>query len=397
MSAKVTATGGAGFWGRLYRGDTEIPIVQLRRVWYIMAAVILFASLGLIFGKGFNLGIEFEGGTKFEVPAAEGVSLPEAEDAVSGAGANVSSGQTVGSGDAERYVIRAERLSSDDAEDARAALAETLNQEVSVSEVSSSWGGAVTRQALIAMGVFALLVAAFLWLRFEPMMAASALLALVHDLVITAGVFALVGFEVTPSTVVGMMTIMSYSLYDTVVVFDKVQENTKGILLSKRRTYEQAANRAVNQMLMRCINTSLTGLLPVGGLLFVGVGLLGVGTLKDLALVLFVGIVVGTFSSLFIATPALVDLKRRDGRVRSHTAKVQSKQTAEGRDGFLAVSYDSAEDSALDDEADSKAAEAEADDESDAADSEEEFQPAAAPKPGARTTSSRAARKKKRR
>lgn len=396
MSSKITATGGTGFFSRLYRGDTEIPFVPRRRLWYIITSTLLVAALALIFGKGFNLGIEFEGGTSFEVPVSGGVELPEAESVVEGTGATISSGQIVGSGDAQRFVIRTEQLDDAGVEETRQALTSEIGEEVTVSEVSSSWGGAVTQQALIAMAVFVLLVALFLWLRFEPKMAAAALLALTHDLIMVAGIYALVGFEVTPGTVVGILTILAYSLYDTVVVFDKVRENTKNILLSKRRSYPQATNRAINQVLMRSINTTLTGLLPMAGLLFVGVGLLGVGTLKDLALVLFVGLLVGAYSSLFVAAPLLVDLKLADPKVRNHAAKVEAKQLADGRDGFSAAAYDAAEDEVVDSSGrDDDDASEELDKQRELTHSE--FRPAAAPKPGARTTTTRGSRKKKRR
>jgi preprotein translocase subunit SecF len=159
-------------------------------------------------------------------------------------------------------------------------------------------------------------------------MAIAALLALLHDLLLTAGVYSLIGFEVTPSTVVGLLTILGFSLYDTVVVFDKVAEDTRGILGGTRLDYAEAANNAVNETLMRSINTSLISLLPVGGLLFVGAGLLGVGTLTDLALVLFVGLAAGAYSSLFLATPWLVDMKEREPRYRALRDRVRNKRLA---------------------------------------------------------------------
>jgi preprotein translocase subunit SecF len=198
--------------------------------------------------------------------------------------------------------------------------------------VSKSWGGEVTRQAIIALVVFLVAVGVFIAVRFaEWRMALAALLALLHDLLLTAGVYSIVGFEVSPSTIVGLLTILGFSLYDTVVVFDKVSENSKGILSSTRMTYPEAANLAVNQTLMRSINTSIIGLLPVAGLLFVGAGLLGVGTLEDLALVLFVGMLTGAYSSLFLATPWLVDFKLLDPRYRNHVERVMSRRAAIAR------------------------------------------------------------------
>jgi preprotein translocase subunit SecF len=205
---------------------------------------------------------------------------------------------------------------------------------ISDSAVSGTWGGEITRQAIIALAVFLVLVTAFLAFYFERSMAIAALVALVHDVVVTAGVYSIVGFEVTPSTVIGLLTILGFSLYDTVVVFDKVKENARGILGLTRRNYAEIANLAVNQTLMRSINTSLIAVLPVIGLMVVGVGLLGVGTLADLALVQMVGIVAGSLSSLLLATPLLVDLKMRDPKYQQQAKRVAARRarqaTAQG-------------------------------------------------------------------
>ena len=206
---------------------------------------------------------------------------------------------------------------------------------ISDSAVSASWGGQITTQALIALAVFLVLVTIFLAFYFERAMAVAALVALLHDVLVTAGIYSLVGFEVTPSTVIGLLTILGFSLYDTVVVFDKVKENTRGLLGLTRRTYAEAANLALNQTLMRSINTSLIAVLPVVGLLVIGVGLLGVGTLADLALVQMVGILVGALSSLLLATPLLVDLKMRDRRYAEHAARVASPARRGPRPGPL--------------------------------------------------------------
>ena len=180
------------------------------------------------------------------------------------------------------------------------------------------------------MVVFLVAVAAFLWIRYEKRMAVGAVVSVLHDLIITAGIYSLSGFEVTPATVIGLLTILGFSLYDTVVVYDKVQENTKGLTSLNRRTYPEAANLAVNQTLMRSINTSLIALLPVAGLLVAGVVILGSGTLKDLSLVMLIGMIVGAYSSVFIAVPIAVDLKLRDPLIKAHTARVMAKRKAEG-------------------------------------------------------------------
>jgi preprotein translocase subunit SecF len=206
---------------------------------------------------------------------------------------------------------------------------------VSDDQVSPAWGGQVTKQAVIGLVIFLILVMAYLVVRFEWRMAAAAVSSLLLDLILTAGVYSLVGFEVTPSTVIGFLTILGYSLYDVVVVFDKVQENTRGITASSTRTYAEATNLAVNQTLMRSINTGLVALLPVGGLLFIGAGLLGAGTLKDLGLVLFVGMGFGVISSIMFAAPVLTAFKDREPKIKAHTARVLARR-AQGRSGDVA-------------------------------------------------------------
>ena len=207
-----------------------------------------------------------------------------------------------------------------------------IKNDISVDSVSSSWGSEITKKAVEGLIVFLVVVFAYITLRFEWKMATASVLALLHDLIIAAGIYSVVGFELTPSTIVGLLTILGFSLYDTVVVFDKVNENSRDLLQTGRETYASAANRAVNQTLMRSINTSLISLLPVAGLLFIGAFLLGVGTIKDLALILFVGLAVGAYSSLFLATPVVVDLKNREPRYLALAKRVRARQaTAQGR------------------------------------------------------------------
>lgn len=198
--------------------------------------------------------------------------------------------------------------------------------------MSAAWGGAVTEKAVLGLVVFLVLVCAYLIIRFEYRMAIAALASLLLDLVLTAGVYSLVGFEVTPSTVIGFLTIMGYSLYDVVVVFDKVQENTRGLTAGTSRTYAEATNLAVNQTLMRSLNTGLVALLPVGGLLFIGAGLFGAGTLKDLGLVLFVGMGFGVISSILFAAPVLSALKDREPKIKAHNARVLARRASRSDD-----------------------------------------------------------------
>src|SRR5256714_3764574 len=326
-----------GIMRRLYRGETNIDFIGQRRKWYLASAIVVLICLASIVFRGFQFGIEFSGGNSYQVPVQPGTTLSQMRAAAENAGVQVSSSQTAGSGGAQSYVIRTEKLGDAKADAAQiekvkkalATAGHTTPDKVQTLEVSSSWGKEVTKQALLALVVFLVVVAAFMAFRFRDFKAAvAALFALVHDLILAAGVSSIVGFEVTPATVVGLLTILGYSLYDTVVVFDKVDENTRGILGTTRHTYGEAANLAVNQTLMRSINTSLIGLLPVAGLLFVGAGILGVGTLEDLALVLFVGMLTGAYSSLFLATPWLVDFKYFDPRYRNHAQRVLTKRAS---------------------------------------------------------------------
>jgi preprotein translocase subunit SecF len=229
--------------------------------------------------------------------------------------------------------VQTAALSSDITQKVASALAQAFHlaqTSVSVQLVGPTWGSQITSKAVEALIIFLVVIVIYLSIAFEWRMAVAAFVALLHDILITVGVYALAGFTVSPTSVVGLLTILGYSLYDTVVVFDKVRENTAGLLTTQRSTYSDAANLALNQTLVRSINTSLTALLPVASILFVGAGLLGAGTLKDLALVLFVGMLSGTYSSIFIATPVLADLKERDPRYKDLAVKV-GRRLAGGR------------------------------------------------------------------
>ncbi|WP_158843756.1 protein translocase subunit SecF [Saccharothrix deserti] len=325
----------ANVFTRLYVGNGAFDIVGKRKRWYVLFGLILLICIASIVFRGFNLGIDFTGGTRVQLPASSAsgtISVEAAKDTFEKAiGKEPTATQTVGSGASATIQIRSETLNADQVLKLKTALNDDLKpnggtQAISDSAVSASWGGEITGKALIALLVFFVAVAIFLALYFELSMAIAALVAVVHDVLITAGIYSLVGFEVSPATVIGLLTILGFSLYDTVVVFDKVRENTRGLLGLTRRTYGEAANLAVNQTLMRSINTSLIALLPVLGLLAIGVGLLGVGTLKDLALVQLTGIAIGALSSIFIATPVAVDLKMRDARYKAQAARVQARR-----------------------------------------------------------------------
>lgn len=329
-----------GVFQRLYVGTGAFDIVGKRKRAYVIFGVLVIVCLASIVFRGFNLGIDFTGGTRISLPAqgASGdISIAQVEDTFTDTlDMEPAAVQTVGTGDAATIQIRSEALDNDQVTTLKAALFEQFQPQnaqgepsersISDSAVSASWGGEISQQALIALLVFLVLVTIFLALYFEKWMAVAAIVALFHDIIVTAGVYSLVGFEVSPATVIGLLTILGFSLYDTVVVFDKVKENTRGLLGLTRRTYAEAANLALNQTLMRSINTSLIAVLPVLGLLVVGVGLLGVGTLQDLALVQLTGILAGVLSSIVLATPILVDLKMREPKFQQQAARVKARR-----------------------------------------------------------------------
>jgi preprotein translocase subunit SecF len=319
---------------RLYRGETRIDFIGTRKRWYLASLLLITLCVLSIIFRGFNVGIDFKGGTQFQIKAANtSLTTKQVEDAMAQTGHPAeSAAQQVGSGTTRQIVIKTRELDLPTQSATQNKLAAALkidpNKSISVDSVSSSWGSEITKKAIQGLIVFLVVVFAYITLRFEWKMAVGALMALLHDLIIAAGIYSIVGFELTPSTIVGLLTILGFSLYDTVVVFDKVAENSRDLAATARMTYSEAANLAVNQTLMRSINTSLISLLPVAGLLFVGAGLLGVGTIKDLALILFVGLAVGAYSSLFLATPVVVDLKEREPQYRTLTKRVQAKRAS---------------------------------------------------------------------
>ncbi|QBJ98318.1 protein translocase subunit SecF [Rhodococcus sp. ABRD24] len=324
---------------RLYTGTGGFDIIGRRRFCYLLTGAFVVLSLLSMLVRGFSLGIEFEGGTRIQFPASAGVTTEQVETVYSDSlGSAPVSVQAVGSGAGSSMDIRSEALDPGQVRTLQNALFDTFHPEdsngipsinaISVANVSETWGGQITEKALIALLVFLVIVSIYIAIRFERDMAVAAIVSLFFGIIITAGIYALVGFEVTPATVIGLLTILGFSLYDTVVVFDKVDENTRGILHLNRRTYAEQANLAVNQTLMRSINTMVISILPVVALMVVAVWLLGVGTLKDLALVQLVGIVVGAYSSIFTATPMLVSIKERWGPVAAHTKKVLAKRAA---------------------------------------------------------------------
>ncbi len=324
------------FFSRLYTGTGAFEVVGRRRLWYGVSGAMVAIAIVSIVLRGFTFGIDFKGGTTMSMPAVGGtgtVQVSQVEQVFRQTlGVDPESVVIVGNGAGATVQIRSETLSNDKTTKLRNALFEGFQPKgpdgkpdkraISDSAVSSTWGGQITKKAVFALAVFLALVSLYITVRYERYMALSALTTMCFDLTVTAGVYSLVGFEVTPATVIGLLTILGFSLYDTVIVFDKVEENTHGFQHTTRRTFAEQANLAVNQTFMRSINTSLISTLPVLALMVVAVWLLGVGTLKDLALVQLVGIIVGTYSSIFFATPLLVTLRERTALVRTHTRRV---------------------------------------------------------------------------
>ena len=311
---------------QLYRGESTYDFIGRKKLWYsITAAVIAISVLSLVFIQ-LNLGIEFTGGTGFQFKAPD-ASVERAEEVLRDAGVPGEPViQKVG-GDGLR--IKARDLPQERIQPVVEALAKEFGikaTDISPSRVGPNWGRQVSEKALQGLVAFLLLVFTYISIRFEWKMAIAAIAAVIHDLIVTAGLYALIGFEVTPSTVIALLTILGYSLYDTIVVFDRVREDTATIAGGSRLTYSQAANQALNETVMRSVNTSLTSLIPVGALLFVGAGLLKAGSLKDLSLALFIGLVASTYSSIFVATPLLTDLKEREKQFKVLASRVQSKR-----------------------------------------------------------------------
>jgi preprotein translocase subunit SecF len=312
---------------QLYSGERSINIVGKRKVWYTVAAVVLILTIIFpVLRGGFNLGIEFRGGSEFRLTNSQELPQSLAVDAIQSVVPGVQVVVTeVGAADLR---IQTEQLADVESEQARLALAAAYNlgdEEVASSFIGPNWGADVTRQALIGLGVFLLLVSILMALYFRSWkMSVAALVALAHDLIITIGIYAGVGFEVTPAAVIGLLTILSYSLYDTVVVFDKVRENTLEIEFSDTRTFGEMVNLAVNQTLVRSINTSIVAVLPVASILFIGSVILGAGTLRDIALVMFVGTIVGTYSSVFLAAPVYVHLRENEPAIKKASDRVMA-------------------------------------------------------------------------
>ncbi|MDO5077559.1 protein translocase subunit SecF [Corynebacterium sp.] len=323
-----------GVLKRLYTGEGGVDFVGRRRIWYTITGVVLAVSILMVLIRGFTLGIDFQGGTKINMPAGDLDPVRVEQVFTQATDVEPVMVQVVGAGDSRVLEINSERLSDEQISKAREALFDEFQPKdgtggvspdaIGDSTVSESWGSTITNRMLISLGVFLVLIFGYIAFRFERDMAISAIAALGVDAVVIAGVYALIGFEVTPATIIGLLTVLAFSLYDTVVVFDKVKENTAGFTATTRRTYAELSNLAINQTVMRSISTTVISALPIAALMVIAVWLMGVGTLKDLALVQLIGVIEGTFSSVFLATPVLVSLKSRQRKVREHTARVEA-------------------------------------------------------------------------
>jgi preprotein translocase subunit SecF len=309
-------------WSRLYHGETTFDFVGRFRLWLAISGVIVLAGLIALFARGLNLGIDFEGGTVWEVEA-NGVTVEEARDALDPLGLSGAKIQIVSSEGVDRIRVQAEpKEDPDEAAAERREVSEALSEltgaavgSVSINAVGPTWGEEISRKALIALVVFIGAIMLYISLRFEFKMAVATVAALIHDVLVTIGVYAITGFEVTPATVIAILTILGYSIYDGIVVFDRVDENTR-LVSSNRMTYTDMVNLSLNQTFMRSLNTSITAVIPVTSLLVVGSFVLGASTLQDFALALMVGLFSGAYSSIFIASPLLAWLKEREPRYR---------------------------------------------------------------------------------
>ena len=336
MATDVKPNAFARFGNDLHSGARSYPFVGKRRLWLLLAAVLMAVSVLIpAVGGGFNLGIDFRGGSEFVVSktahvdtaTGERIIHEKAKDASDVRVTNIAPG-----------TIRAQmsKLSDDETLQVKAALQEAYGvseNDVTSSFVGPTWGADVTRQAfwgLVAFVVLALIGMAFYFRTWKMSLASIA--GLFFTVVVTVGLYAAFGFEITPSAIIGFLTILSYSLYDSVVVFDKIRENTEDVLERRDTTFAEQINLAVNQTLVRSINTAIVGVLPVGAILFIGAFILGAGTLQDLSLSLFVGILVGMFGTLFVSAPLYASLRLGEAQIREHTAKVESGSFKDAED-----------------------------------------------------------------
>ncbi|MEZ7004156.1 protein translocase subunit SecF [Streptomyces sp. AD55] len=311
---------------RLHHGETGYDFVRNRVIWYGLSVLITIAAILGLSVRGLHMGIEFQGGAVFTTPKNMSASVSQAEGYAEDASGHDAIVQKLGDGSLRIQIAGIDTGASDGIKRALAADLRVAAERINADLVGPSWGEQIANKAWKGLAIFMVLVVIYLAIAFEWRMAVAAFVALVHDLTITTGVYALVGFEVTPGTVIGLLTILGYSLYDTVVVFDSLKEQTKDITRQSRWTYSEIANRSINGTLVRSVNTTVVALLPVAGLLFIGGGVLGAGMLNDISLSLFVGLAAGAYSSIFIATPLVADLKEREPQMKALKKRVLAKR-----------------------------------------------------------------------
>lgn len=318
----------------LYEGSGAIDVVGRRELWYIITVALLVVSILAMVFRGFNMGIDFEGGTKMSMPAGELVAEEVEETFVDATGVTPELTQIVGAGDARTLEINSAHLTQEQIDAARQAIfdeyqpldhnGEPSADAIGDSTVSESWGSTITNRMILAMVVFFIAAAVYVALRLQREMALAAMGALLVDGVVIMGIYSLFGLEITPAMIIGLLTVLTFSIYDTVIVFDKVKENTSGVLDSRRSTYAEEANLAVNQTVMRSISTSVISALPIIALMLVAVWMLGVGTLRDLAVIQLIGVIEGVISSLFLATSLLVSIVYSKKKYKRHDEAVQA-------------------------------------------------------------------------
>jgi preprotein translocase subunit SecF len=318
---------------KLHRGEVSYDFIGNRKLWFGVSIALVVVSLAGLFVRGLALGIEFKGGVEYQANVkVTGNTVDDFTSAVKSTNAKDLGDPVVTTIGQDKVRVQTKPLEQDDVAKVRAAIAKeagVADDQVTSQQIGASWGKQIANKAILALIVFLIAVFAVIWLYFREAKASmAAIIALIHDVTITVGVYAIIGFDVTPATVIGVLTILGYSLYDTVVVFDKVRENTRGITGSNRFTYSDATNLAVNQTVVRSINTTVTALLPVAAILVVGTVVLGTGPLKDLSLALFVGIGVGAYSSIFIAPALLAVLKEREPGMQALNRRITAKRAA---------------------------------------------------------------------
>ncbi len=317
---------------RLYEDERGYDFIGRTKLWYGITAALIVAAVAAILIRGFSLSIDFEGGTTLSMPAGDLKEDEVSQVFEDSTGVEPEQVHIVGAGDSETLEIVSERLSQEDVDAARAAIYDNFQPKdengkatpdaIGSSTVSESWGSSITQRMLIAMLVFLVAATVYVAIRLQKNMAFAAIIALIADGVIIAGIYALFGFEVSPAVIIGLLTVLTFSMYDSVIVFDKINENTEGLEGQRKKTYAELTNLAINQTVMRSISTSVISALPIIALFVVAVWLMGIGTLRDLALIQLIGVVEGIFSSIFFATPLVVTFANMSKRIKRHNKRV---------------------------------------------------------------------------